>query len=70
MTFPFLFAVMFGDLGHGFLMLLFALLLVFKEKALGASKVCWGVIGGGIGWGKWRGTTQGGEAMEHSRCMG
>jgi len=35
MTFPFLFAVMFGDLGHGILMLMFALFLVIKEKALG-----------------------------------
>ncbi|EGD74630.1 Atp6v0a1 protein [Salpingoeca rosetta] len=33
-TFPFLFAVMFGDLGHGFLMMLVALMLVLKEKSL------------------------------------
>ena len=32
-TFPFLFGVMFGDLGHGSLLFMFALVLVFfKEK--------------------------------------
>ena len=34
-TFPFLFAVMFGDVGHGFLMLFVALYFVLNEKALG-----------------------------------
>lgn len=33
-TFPFLFAVMFGDIGHGILMLMFALLLVLREKKM------------------------------------
>jgi V-type H+-transporting ATPase subunit a len=33
-SFPFLFAVMFGDIGHGFLMTLVALYLVIKEKQL------------------------------------
>lgn len=33
-TFPFLFAVMFGDIGHGLLMLAFALYLVLSEAKL------------------------------------
>ncbi|RUS70849.1 hypothetical protein EGW08_021387 [Elysia chlorotica] len=38
-TFPFLFAVMFGDMGHGAIMFLFALFLVLKEKQLQAKKI-------------------------------
>ncbi|XP_054717089.1 V-type proton ATPase 116 kDa subunit a 4-like [Uloborus diversus] len=37
-TFPFLFAVMFGDAGHGLLMSLFAFWMVVKEKQLLAKK--------------------------------
>lgn len=35
-TFPFLFAVMFGDIGHGMLMASFALYVVLNEKRIGA----------------------------------
>jgi len=33
-TFPFLFAVMFGDAGHGLIMLLSAVFMILKEKQL------------------------------------
>jgi len=33
-TFPFLFAIMFGDIGHGILMFLAALVICVKEKQL------------------------------------
>ncbi|KAH8270813.1 hypothetical protein KR018_005648 [Drosophila ironensis] len=33
-TFPFLFAVMFGDVGHGFLLVVFAFILIYNEKAI------------------------------------
>ena len=38
-TFPFLFAVMFGDAGHGLIMASFALLLIIFEKKLAKSDV-------------------------------
>lgn len=38
-TFPFLFAVMFGDAGHACIMLAFAAWMVIKEQSLIASKI-------------------------------
>lgn len=49
-TFPFLFAIMFGDSGHGFIMFLFALFMVMKEKALknfGKDNEVWQIFFGG-----------------------
>lgn len=49
-TFPFLFAVMFGDCGHGFIMLLFGLYMVLWEKKLIAKKIdneIWNIFFGG-----------------------
>jgi len=38
-TFPFLFAVMFGDLGHGFIITVIAALFIYYEKRLGRVKL-------------------------------
>ena len=38
-TFPFLFAVMFGDMGHGLIMFGCALYIVLKEKHFGARRI-------------------------------
>lgn len=49
-TFPFLFAVMFGDLGHGAIMTMFGLWMVLKEKPLAAKKSdneIWNIFFGG-----------------------
>lgn len=49
-TFPFLFAVMFGDLGHGTIMALFGLWMILKEKPLAAKKSdneIWNIFFGG-----------------------
>lgn len=49
-TFPFLFGVMFGDLGHGLIMTLFAVWMVVWEKPLAAKKIkneIWTIFFGG-----------------------
>lgn len=49
-TFPFLFAVMFGDVGHGLLMALFGGWMVWREKPLAAKKTdneIWNIFFGG-----------------------
>ncbi|KAJ6638250.1 V-type proton ATPase 116 kDa subunit a1 [Pseudolycoriella hygida] len=49
-TFPFLFSVMFGDLGHGSIMALFGLWMILKEKPLAAKKSdneIWNIFFGG-----------------------
>ncbi|KAM7536854.1 hypothetical protein Aperf_G00000087544 [Anoplocephala perfoliata] len=49
-TFPYLFAVMFGDAGHGLVMFLFALWMVIWEKRLLAMKIkdeIWSIFFGG-----------------------
>ncbi|XP_013138910.1 PREDICTED: V-type proton ATPase 116 kDa subunit a isoform 1 isoform X1 [Papilio polytes] len=49
-TFPFLFAVMFGDLGHGAIMAAFGFWMCYKEKPLQAKKIdseIWNIFFGG-----------------------
>lgn len=49
-TFPFLFGIMFGDLGHGIIMALFGFWMVSGEKKLGAKKSSneiWNIFFGG-----------------------
>lgn len=49
-TFPFLFAIMFGDFGHGLIMALFGAWMVWREKPLSAKKTdneIWNIFFGG-----------------------
>lgn len=49
-TFPFLFAVMFGDVGHGLIMTIFAAILVLYEKKFAKQKTdseIWNIFFGG-----------------------
>lgn len=49
-TFPFLFGIMFGDLGHGLIITLFAAWMVIWERSLGAKKTTneiWNIFFGG-----------------------
>lgn len=49
-TFPFLFAIMFGDCGHGIIMFLFGLYMVLWEKKILAKKITseiWNIFFGG-----------------------
>lgn len=49
-TFPFLFGIMFGDLGHGIIMTLFGAWMVIWERSLGAKKTSneiWNIFFGG-----------------------
>jgi V-type H+-transporting ATPase subunit a len=49
-TFPFLFAIMFGDSGHGLIVLFFALFMVLREKQLmgkGRDNEVWQIFFGG-----------------------
>uniref|UniRef100_A0A1B6KFA1 V-type proton ATPase subunit a n=1 Tax=Graphocephala atropunctata TaxID=36148 RepID=A0A1B6KFA1_9HEMI len=49
-TFPFLFAIMFGDFGHGMIMFLFAVWMVINEKSFSANKSdneIWNIFFGG-----------------------